>query len=240
MNRPNQLVIVGGGASIREGVEKGLWEKLENQFVIGINFSYKFFPNATIQCYLDKQVREQNLEDFLKLDLVITKLQPTKNHQNEIQIPTFSNYNRDIQKGIWKGSLTGIYALTLGIYLLDEGEIFLLGYDFGDISGIKKPKEEKALTHFYQGTFNHRGVGRVGYYNSKGHADRDFSPFKEEKKVKIYNVSLNSKINVFEKISYDEFFKKLDRNKYNQEELRRWIKASLPNPLPTKLKKNKK
>lgn len=233
MNKPKQLIIIGGGASIREGVEKGLWKKLEGKFVIGINFSYKFFPDPTIQCYLDKQVREQNEGDFNKLDLVITKKQPIKNHKNELQIPTQSNYIRNIVNGIYKGALTGIYALTLGVYLLDVGEIYLLGYDFGS---QEKTSAGKPLTHFYQGTINHRGVGKVNYYNSKGHVTRDFGVFQKEKKIKIYNVSLKSKLEMFEKISYDDFFKKLDNKKYNQSELRTNIKSILK-PIITNFKK---
>lgn len=225
MENPKQLIIIGGGASIREGVEKGLWTKLEGRFVIGINFSYKFFPNPTIHCYLDKQVREKNEEDFRKLGLVITKKQPIKNHKNEIQITTKNRYHRNINEGIYKGALTGIYALSLGIHLLDIGEIYLLGYDFGNIGTTKT---NQPLTHFYQGTIKHRGIGKVNYYKSKDHATRDFGVFDKEQRVKIYNVSIKSKLGMFQKITYDEFFKRLDRNKYNQNELRQWIKDRLP------------
>lgn len=229
MKKPKQLIIIGGGSSIKEGIEQGLWDKLKDKFVIGINFSYNYHQDPTIQCYLDKQVRDDHEDDFNKLALIVTKKQPIKNRENEVQIETYNTYERNLSSGIYKGSLTGIYALSLAIYLLDIGEIFLLGYDYGASPG--KDKGNRDITHFYQGEIEHRGVGKVNYYNSKGRGDQDFSVYKEEKQVKIYNVSLNSKINVFEKISYEEFFNKLDNETFNQPELRQYLIANKLFPL---------
>ena len=225
MNKPKQLIIIGGGASINEGIKKELWKKLEGKFVCGINFSYIYFSDATIQFYLDKQVRDKNEKDFDTLPLIITKNQAIKTYLNELQLSTHNQYDRHLKDGVYKGSLTGIYALTVAIHLLDEGEIFLLGYDFG--SDGKDDKTNKEITHFYQGEINHRGVGKINYYKGKERANRDFGVYNNEKKIKIYNVSLDSKINTFEKISYDEFFKKIDGEIYNKNELRGWIKNIL-------------
>lgn len=226
MNNNKQLIIIGGGASIKEGIKKDLWQRLKDKFTIGINFSYRFFKDATFQCYLDKQVREKNLEDFEALQLVITKKQPIKNHINELQIVAGNKYSRVLHhEGIYKGSLTGIYALTLGINLLDVGEIYLLGYDYGSTG--KKDAKERSITHFYQGKIEHRGIGKDNYYKSKGRADRDFGVYLNETKVRVFNVSLNSTINTFPKISYDEFFKRLDNKKHNQPQLRDWIKEKV-------------
>ena len=229
MNKPNQLILIGGGSSIKEGISKGLWDKIKDHFIIGINYSYKFI-DSTIQIWLDKKFYEENKEGFDKLPLIITK--PVKGLSSNVMVlKTLSAYKRDVKNGCYKGSLSGIYALSLAIYLLDIGEIFLLGYDFGERG---KGKKGRALTHYYQNLsikdgeiLEHRGVGKINYYGTKGKADRDFTPFKDEKKVKIYNVSLNSKINTFEKISYDDFFKKLDDKKFNQDLLRTEIKNKL-------------
>ena len=50
-----------------------------------------------------------------------------------------------------------------------------------------------------------------------------FSVYLNEKKIKIYNVSLVSKVpkDVFPKISYTEFFKMLDTKMYNQAEIQK-------------------
>ena len=55
MKKSNQLIIIGGGASIEEGISKNLWEKIKNKFVIGINYSYHHFPNPTFQVWLDRK-----------------------------------------------------------------------------------------------------------------------------------------------------------------------------------------
>jgi len=224
MDKPSQLIIIGGGPSIREGISKGLWQRIQNKFVIGINFSYKYHKDPTIQCFLDWKFFQQNKEEMLKLPLIVTKKHNKISGNNMIYLRPTTNYRRDLSSGAWKGSLTGIYAVSLGIYLLDEGTIFLLGYDF---DGISQKDSKKPLTHYFQGQYKHNGVGKVSYYRTKGKAQNDFHPFAKEKKVKIYNVSLNSKIPQFEKISYDKFFSLLNNKKYNQVVLREWIKNKL-------------
>lgn len=226
--KPRQLIIIGGGHSIKEAISKDLWNKLDGKFVIGTNYSFNFHV-PTIQCYLDNKFFEEQKEKLKTLPLIITK--PHQKHKlaNQIMLKVNSKGTRDLKNGVYKGSLTGIFALSLSIYLLDVGEIFLLGYDFG-ASGYNTAKDKKtkhAITHFYQGQLKHRGIGKVNYYNTKGRPERDFKPFEKEKKIKIYNVSMNSKINTFEKISYDEFFKKLDDKKYCQSHLRAYTKVQL-------------
>jgi hypothetical protein len=48
-----------------------------------------------------------------------------------------------------------------------------------------------------------------------------------KKDIKIYNVSLNSNINCFEKISYEKMFELLSEEIINQEDLRKEIKKKL-------------
>ena len=50
--RPTQLVILGGGASMKEGISKGLWNKLKDRFTLGINYSFNWFK-STLQTYVD-------------------------------------------------------------------------------------------------------------------------------------------------------------------------------------------
>jgi len=74
----------------------------------------------------------------------------------------------------------------------------------------------------------HKGSGYVGYYENHN-PDKEFKQFIKKDTFKIYNVSLESNINCFEKISYQKFFEILSPEKINQEEIReeiklRWIK----------------
>lgn len=222
-----QIVIIGGGSSIKEGIKKGLWDKLKNRFVIGLNYSYNFFDN-TILCYVDDKFyeKESKKEKFQSFPLIIGKEhRELKLLSNTITLKANdAKYYRDVKLGCYKSGLVGLFALSLGIYLLDEGEIFLLGYDYG---AIGKAKDRRALTHFYQGQINHRGIGKTNYFHTIGRADRDFGVFADEKKVKIYNVSFQSNITTFPKISYDEFFTRLRKESDTQDQLREYIKEKL-------------
>lgn len=239
-----QIIIIGGGASINEGIEKGLWNKLKDKYTIGLNYSYNYFK-STFQCCVDRDFYDKQRDSLTSLPLIVSKKHRFSKGtlKNTILLTTHHKYNRALKEGVYKASLVGLFALSLGIYLLDEGEIYLLGYDFGELrkkdyrkfATSKKQLQELSykddkgqyLTHFYQGDIKHRGIGKVSYYNSKGRANQDLAPYKGEKKVKIYNVSKQSKIEVFPKISYDEFFKKLDNQTYNQNFLRQEIEKKL-------------
>lgn len=228
--KPKQCILIGGGTSIKTGLSKRLWDKLKGRFVIGLNYSHLYYSNPTIQCYVDNDFYKNEINKLKKLPLIIGKC-----HQNLKNIKQFntimlqvndSKYTRNLSEGIFKSSLCGLFGLSLAIYLLNFGEIYLLGYDQGVINN-KKDIKNCHLTHFYQGKINHRGIGKINYYNTKGRADRDYGVFAEEQKIKIYNVSLDSRINTFPKISYNKFFSMLDNNTYDQIRLRQQIKTKL-------------
>lgn len=245
-----QLIIIGGGTSIKEGISKDLWSQVQNKFSFGLNYSYIFF-NSTVQLWVDKRFYSENHKNLDNLPLILCnyharmechKCEGHKNKDycdncndmrvfpnpaNTLSFKCISHYSRDLKDGIYSSCLVGLFALSIGIYLLDEGdEIYLLGYDFGSLDD-KKDIKGKFLTHFYQGNIDHRGIGKINWYTSKNRANDSFGVYKNEKKIKIFNVSLNSKIDVFEKIDYDTFFNSLDDINYNQEEIRKYIKNKL-------------
>lgn len=224
-----QIIIIGGGTSIREGIDKGLWNKIKDKFTVGLNYSYHYFPNPTFQSFVDYDFYNKQIKDLESLSLVIGNKKKFKEIlDNTIMIPAISKYYRDIKPGVYKASLVGLWALSLTIYLTNPGdEIYLLGYDYGEAK--RGNDKTPSLTHFYQGKINHRGIGKINYYNAEGRARRDFGVYEIIKDIKIYNVSQISRIptDIFPKITYDEFLKRLNRDKYNQEELRNEIKNKL-------------
>lgn len=204
MNK-KQLVILGGGYSITEGYKGDLWFKLHNHLTCGINYSYKYFNSTYFCCMNYTNFYDINRIDLVKLPLIVT---PNRPHPSKWESNTIL-----INKNF---ALSGILALYIGL-LLEPKEIFLLGYDYKAINNH---------THFYQGAISHRGIGNTKYYDYMGHAERDFNQFKDSK-IKIYNVSPESRIELFEKINYITFFKKLDNVLVNQEKARIKIKEKL-------------
>jgi len=219
-----QIILIGGGASIREGLTLGLWDKLKDKFVLGTNYSFKYFL-STATCCVDWDFYDKQREELKNLPLVITR-DRKKNavySSNTIAIPTISTYKRNIvPDGLYGGMLTGVFSLSLAIYLLGIGEIYLLGYDWTNTYKAG----EAAQTHFYQGEISHRGIGKINYYRSHT-SSHVYNVFKNETECKIYNVSLNSNISEFPKISYPEFFDRLNKETYDQNILRSNIRTKL-------------
>ena len=211
--KSKQLIIVGGGYSIKEGIHKGLIDELKDKFVCGINYSYRYFDSTCLICLNYNDFYDKNRQELVQLPLILTteRPHPSQYEDNTLILPHKIQYR-----------LTGILALDIGCNLLEEGEIFLLGFDYSEYKK-KKDSKKRPVTHFYQGQIEHRGIGQSKYYHYKDHAKRDFDRFKNMRKIKIYNVSLNSKIDSFPKISYEQFFDMLNNKKFNQDKLRKDI-----------------
>jgi len=184
--KPKQLIIIGGGRSVSKGVQKGLWSALKGRLTCGINYSYRYFDSTCLACMNYTDFYDINRVELAKLPLIVSCKRPQPSIWEDNTILMDRSYR-----------LSGILAIDVGIKILEEGEIYLLGYDY---SG----------SHFYN--------NKNSVYYDRGFGDRDFGEFRNSK-VKIYNVSLNSNINVFPKISYNTFFKHLDDSKYNQKGL---------------------
>jgi len=231
-----QIILVGGGASIKEGVSLGLKEKLDGKFIIAINYAYKHFPHTLclfgdfnfyvpLEAKKDKPPKHPDIYEELRKEPLLI-YDNDKNDLKEWQLPntlfikTGEEYNIEpLKKGFYKHFLTGICALSLAQYLLNyNGEIFLLGFDYGSIE--KKSKE----THYYtKEEINHRGQGLVSHYNSSAHSPGKYFRYFKEPKIKIWNVSAISKIDNFEKIDYNTMFKLLSDIIYEQEKLRKEV-----------------
>ena len=138
-----QIIIIGGGRSIQEGISLGLKQRLKDKFTLGTNYSYKFFDYQTALCWVDKNFYEGEKVNLKKLPLTIGNYSPfPKDYEflpNTITLPTNNiKYTRDLSEGVYKG-LCGIFSLSIAIYFLDhlpdeKKEIFLLGMDFGTIA----------------------------------------------------------------------------------------------------------
>lgn len=241
---PNKLVILGGGATVREGIEKGLFSILPHIFTAGLNFSYRYV-NTTVNLGVDEAFANNNITDISNLPMYIgkdhvdLKARPYNCHWF---VPC-KDYYRDLLPGVYSSTLVGLFSLSLFINLLPKGsEIFLLGYDYGTIKDAEGKNildsKGRNLTHFYQGEIEHRGIGKINWYSATimdrvtskkiSQAEKEFRNYVNEKDIKIVIVG-KSNIPFFEHITYDEFFQRIGKETYNQDEIRQELKPLLIN-----------
>lgn len=233
----SEIILIGGGNSISEGIFLNLKEKLGRKFVIAINYAYKHFPHTCMifgdenfyfpQIAKSQRQKYPDIYEELKKESLIF-YQNDKNKLKEYQLPNTiylksgETYNTNpLKQGFYKHWLTGIFTLSLAQFLIGyNGTIFLLGYDFGT------PNRNNKETHYYSDKeINHKGVHRTDVYSARNPTDL-FGQFKEPN-IKIYNISPLSNIPCFEKINYSSFFYKLSDVVYNQDELRQYILKKL-------------
>jgi len=132
-------------------------------------------------------------------------------------------YNTDLSEGVYRGCLVGLFSLTLACYLMDySGEIFLLGYDSGEINNKKHAYNKSDFNYYYSGTEK-----TPNRYKIESMRLGDFGHYLNYKNLKIYNVSPQSHLEQFEKIDYNTFYSKLNQYTYPQTWLRQSVRDKL-------------
>ena len=217
-NTDKKVILLGAGTSVKEGIEKGLWEKIKGKNIWSLNSMYKimpYYPSRVI--WVDRKFFTNNITELQTMaQKHKVKLIAKKNDRYNI-IPEIKQYEvtREItqynpeKKILYSGrmGLVGLFAISLALYE-NYDIIYLLGYDWGS-KGL-----EDTRTHVYQDKIKDlhnysTGAGRpVVYFKPNGSVKdevKDFNAFIKYKN-KIINVSPNSHIDLFRKENYDEFF----------------------------------
>lgn len=246
-----RAIIIGAGNSIRQGLNCSslklpIWDKLKNEFTIGINFIHYFFT-PTVLLYQDYKffiAERENLKsvplifssqnDYYAREFKTNRTEQKQILENTYLLPGSSVYQglNAWEKGFYSRCLSGVFAISLAV-ACGCNEVFLLGFDAIDING---------KTHFYQDEIKavnksergreNSGVGKhengafkTNIYNQK--INTIFKAFCEElNRIQIYNVSPKSKIDIFPKITYKEFYEKLinEQISTNQDLLRQKLR----------------
>ncbi len=222
MGRQREVCLVAGGYSVREGIDKGLWDKIKDKEIWSLNFAYKFMPLIpTRELWVDitffRNYREEleklsklGVPMFAKSHLEYTNINIIKQYdvyKNKAEVDKFPNNLFDGQMG-----LVGFFALSLAIR---EGydTIYLMGYDFGS------PNIHDRNTHWYSGMSPKpefpKEVISNGLGNTQIYLQTDVIPnpmitdfdFYLRYPNKIINVSSRTNVTYFPIISYDDFFR---------------------------------
>lgn len=225
--------LLAGGYSIRENIEKGLWNLLEGEEIWGINYTYKLCPlKLHRQLFCDYNFFKNNIADLENLaKLGVPIYAKSHSHYNKLTDNYIKQYNTCREPNTYKGietlkqnephiyigrlGLSGTFALSLAIA---EGytDIFLWGFDFGTTSIQEKN------THWYQPDIKvvSHGVGNPGIYripsNDSVKIDvKDYEVFTKTSNINIYNISPNSNIPYFTKYTFEQFKEILNSLKGN-------------------------
>lgn len=246
----NDIIILGSGASINQGINLGLSNYVENFASFGINEAIKFF-DCTAYTFGDWYAYADRFELYSKANLVIgrydmhigRKIEGARycpKHEGLILLQGSGKYygRNGLEKGLYSSVLTGAFTLNLSL-CLNPKRIFLCGFDNCEING---------LTHFYSGISgagqfkdfegkatsgvgkNEKGEYKTSFYNNTDASiNALWKPFAQEKDISIFNVSLESRISIFQKINYPEMFQRLDinKNRINQVEAQNQIRQQL-------------
>lgn len=204
-----KLIIIGGGSSI------GSFNLhlLDSHVTFGLNFVCHFYePTAII--WVDREFFQNNKQPILNSEALKITKKVVSVPDDFISLKSSKQYNTNgFKDGMYSPYLVGLFALSVGIALQFK-EIYLLGYDGKFINN---------KSHFHN--IQHRGQQNEKAY-LRGNA---YYEVYKDSPSKIYNVSLESAIHAFEKISYDEFIKKINMNHkpIQQTKVRQWLIAEI-------------
>lgn len=246
-----RCIIIGSGNSIQEGLDKGIQDLLKTEITFTLNEEFRFF-NSTVTVFGDWTFYKYRYKLLEKHPLIIgiwnRHIGRIDEETNELYCPLLSQLillpgcskylGKDSwKKGFYTPKLTGLFTLTFAIACEFE-EIYLIGYDGCAINGKTHHYEGiEGFGHFFNGEekprtgmgFKKNGEYKSGIFNKskKDYNLELWNNYKSElDRIKIYNVSLESRIDTFPKISYDEFISIIKNNpsNINQDLIRKEIK----------------
>lgn len=208
-----RVILIGGGKSVLEGIETGLWDKIFEEEIWSLNYAFRAMPYLPKrEVWVDTTFFRNNIDSLQKLHESGVECHAKKNDRylgiDSIIQHSVTREPNEKDSHLFTGhmGLCGMFALSLAVKEKYD-EIYLLGYDFGT------PIESDIHTHFYQDKTEYisSGVGRPQVYLAHGSTPKksvhDFDIYKNYQCV--YNVSTISHIDSFPKITYQEFYDKI-------------------------------
>jgi len=167
---------------------------LKRRITIGLNRSFMIFPETQYHCVMDERLFELYTPELQKTRYLFTI--PDRPFGIKIPLLGSEGFSQDLTKGIYSGYTVSYFALQLSLWMGFKN-IFFLGLD------LKNTLNE---THFF------------GYDHRSGNHDQTEFPkmirsfesvatLIKEKSIKVYNCSLESSLDCFEKMSFEKAIK---------------------------------
>lgn len=116
----------------------------------------------------------------------------------QIQDMTHIGFTSDFSKEVYSGSSVVHACIQLAVYM-GASEIYLLGCDFSFSNNFSSQND-----HFYGNIKD--GVTYTFDYDTVGKAYQVAKEYTEKQGIKIWNATQESKLEVFEKVSFEELF----------------------------------
>lgn len=190
--------IVGGGPSLKNFD----WADLEGKFVIAINRAYEVLPNAQIVYFTDKQFWRDHQKGLLahkgkkaKGAIGNTWIGHPEVHEYWLSGPQGLDTTKD---QIRHGYNSAYAALNMAAAHLGFKKIYLLGLD------MKWGNSNNPTTSHWHSGYVKRDAESVYTKMMKAY-DTIILPL-QQLNVQVYNVTLDSKLKAFPKVSFVEVF----------------------------------
>ena len=184
----DKIFIVGGGASLN-GFD---WSLLKDRYVIAVNRAFEVLPSAEVVYFSDLRFWQWNSAELVNHKGQKVSLMRKMKHK-KVELYTATGVTGlDMSPGCLRhGNNSGYAAINLAAHL-GAKEIVLLGFDM---------KFTNSQCHW------HDGYPVVNLERSFDKMRKFFatlvSPL-QELNIKVFNANLESSLDVFPKIKYDE------------------------------------
>ena len=218
-HKGERCFIIGNGPSLK--IED--LEKLNNEICFAVNRIYLSFPNTkwrpTYYAIQDSKMLDQYIGDVAKLDLPYKFLPIAYENKfkNEKGKAFFYNYtlrlfngtpplfSDDISKLTYEGGTVTFLCMQIAFYMGFK-EIILLGNDF--TYSLEKTKDGVVVNNVKDYFVdNYIGNTETRFYPRMDLCEQGFKLARkkaEERDIKIYNATRGGKLEVFERLNFDD------------------------------------
>lgn len=185
------VYIIGGGPSLSDFN----WAGLIGKKTIAINKALLSYPNADILYWTDSRVYGWYKEEFDKFKGLKYTIRHHPSYTSDVKVLRKSSKFglEDAKDGLCHGNNSGYAAINLA-YLLGAKRIVLLGYDM---------RNEGSKGHYHDG-YPVPVTGDNIYKDQFIPGFQILADLLKEKKIEVYNASINSSLKVWQRISFNQ------------------------------------